>query len=36
MPFDPTFKPKLRLLEPFPLEGEEPGMVGLRDPSGLW
>jgi AmmeMemoRadiSam system protein B len=35
MPFDPTFKPKLRLLEPFPLDGEEQGMIGLRDPSGL-
>ena len=35
MPFDPIFKPKLRLLEPFPVDGEGPGMVGLRDPSGL-
>jgi AmmeMemoRadiSam system protein B len=35
MPTSSQFKPKLRPIEAFPLDGETAGMIGVRDPSNL-
>jgi AmmeMemoRadiSam system protein B len=35
MPMSPLFKPKLRPIEAFPLDGEMAGMIGVRDSSNL-
>jgi AmmeMemoRadiSam system protein B len=35
MAFDPDMRPKLRPIEAFPVPEAGPGMIGLRDPSGL-
>lgn len=35
MSWDPTFRPRLRAIEPFRTPDMQAGMIGLRDPTGL-